>query len=66
MTVATGSHKRCMRKFAYIAFYGIKHTVRNDRRMTPAFLSQLGSCKSEEARRLLLGVSRKFADGEAA
>lgn len=29
-------------------------------------VAQIALCGSEEARRLLLGVSRKFADGEAA
>lgn len=56
--IATGKQKRSMRKIAYIQRFGLRHTEGRDRDLTPAFLSQLSFCKTDECRRIILGVSR--------
>lgn len=39
--------------------YGIKPTRKPSRYLTNAFCEQVAACKSEAARRLILGVSKK-------
>lgn len=53
--VLSGS-KMDPRREAYELRYGL-HASKMSRTLTDALMEQLGACKSEEARRLILGVS---------
>jgi hypothetical protein len=44
----------------YVEKYGLSHKQAS--RLTPKFLEQLERCKSEEARRILIGVKRRNDD----
>lgn len=61
-----GPQKRTTRKIAYFQYFNLKRTRRRDRALNEAFMLQLGTCKSDEARRLLLGVSEQFTEAERA
>jgi hypothetical protein len=50
--------KNCPIREAYILRFGIPRTNRRVRWLTAPVLQQLGRCKTDEARRLLLGVSK--------
>lgn len=55
-----------MKKWARCEEFGLEATGARFRRMPREFLTQLERCKSDEARRLLLGVSlREGASGSA-
>ena len=50
--------KRCPVREAYMLRFGIPRTKKHILWLTASVLEQLGRCKDDEARRLLLGVSR--------
>ena len=56
-----GRPRSCQRTVSYALKFGLAYCQARPRTMTSQFLDQLDLCKSDEARRLLLGVSEKFA-----
>lgn len=48
---------------AYLMFYG-QFTMRPSREFSDAMMNQLSHCRSDEARRIILGRTEKYQDGE--
>ena len=51
-------HKRCPIWEVYMLRFGISYTPKHVRRLSASVLEQLSLCRSDKARRLILGISR--------
>ena len=51
-------HKRCPIREAYMMRFGIPYTTKHVRLLSASVLEQLSFCRSDKARRLILGISR--------
>lgn len=54
----------CPIREAWGTRFDLNPWTRRDHRINDAMLAQLSSCRSDEARRLILGISEQYGSGE--